>query len=81
MLAKTLCQVKTPPSPGRRVATGFDVPDIITTRVVVAATDAILPSAERDDLKRGRSRSECAVKPLQAHHLDLVCGLKIRDRG
>jgi hypothetical protein len=29
------------------------VPDIITIQVVAAATDAILPSAERDDLKRG----------------------------
>ena len=51
------------------------------TQVVAAATDAILPSAERNDLKRGSYQSEPVVKPLQAHHLDLVGDLKIRDRG
>jgi hypothetical protein len=60
------------------------VPGIITIQVVAAATDAIphrrnpAVCQEGRSEKRQLSKSERAVKPLQAHHLDMV---RFEDQG
>ena len=67
MSTKHLCHPgEDQPLSERRVSIGFDGTGIITIQAAAAATDAILLSAERDDLKRGDYQRTCSQAAASA---------------